>query len=135
VHFATFPHVPNWQISRAGYSSDSSGQTKVCRSIPVSSSRKNRTHEKDLQNGLRKMNEEFRKKIENVEPQQVKAKIRKNRYSFNLPFINIAIINATGFHRNLQKEGNVTFNTSLYEIDRLIEEKQISTIVNEEMDE
>jgi Reverse transcriptase (RNA-dependent DNA polymerase) len=98
-------------------------------------SRQNRTHEKDLQDGLRKMNEELRKEVENVEPQQVKTKVRKNRYPPNLPSIDITVINATGFHRNLRKKGTVAFSTSLYEIDRLIEEKQPSTIVDEETDE
>jgi hypothetical protein len=86
-------------------------------------SRQNRIYEKDLQDGLRKMNEELRKKIENIELQQVKTKVRKNRYPPNLPSIDITIINTTGFHRNLRKKGTVAFSTSLYEIDRLIEEK------------
>ena len=30
-------------------------------------SRENRTHEKDLQDGLRKINEELRKEVENIE--------------------------------------------------------------------
>jgi hypothetical protein len=96
--------------------------------------RKNRTFEKDLRDNLQKMNQELRK-IENIEPQATKAKIRKNRYPPNLPSIDIAMIGAAGYHRNLRKEGTVPFVTSLYEIDRLIDEKQASAIVDEETDE
>ena len=45
------------------------------------------------------------------------------------------MISAVGFHRNLRKEGNVAFITSLYEIDWIIEEKQASTITDEKTDE
>jgi transposase InsO family protein len=93
-------------------------------------SQRNRTFEKDLREDLRKMNQELRK-IEKTEPQPAQTKVRKNRYPPNLPHIDIAVINATGFHRNLRKEGTVAFSTSLYEIDRLIEEKQPSTIVDD----
>jgi len=34
------------------------------------------------------------------------------------------MIGAIGFYRNLRKEGNTLFSTSLYEIDRIIKEKQ-----------
>ena len=45
------------------------------------------------------------------------------------------MIGAVGFYRNLRKEGNVAFIISLYEIDRIIEEKQALTITNKETDE
>jgi hypothetical protein len=45
------------------------------------------------------------------------------------------MINATGFHQNLRKEGTVAFNTNLYKIDRLIEEKQPLTIVDNKINE
>jgi transposase InsO family protein len=86
-------------------------------------SRQGRTFEKDLRDDLRKMNQELQK-IEGIESQDVKMKTRKDRYPRNLPAIDIAMINAAGFHRNLRKEGSVNFITSLYEIDKLIEEKQ-----------
>ena len=69
------------------------------------------------------MNEELRKKVENAEPQQVKTKVRKNRYPPNLPSIDITIINTTGFYQNLRKKRTIAFSISLYEIDRLIKEK------------
>ena len=53
-----------------------------------------------------------------------KIKIKINRYPPNLLLIDIVMIGAVGFHRNLQKKENVLFNTSLYEIDRIIKEKQ-----------
>ncbi|OQD79076.1 hypothetical protein PENANT_c063G05271, partial [Penicillium antarcticum] len=43
-----------------------------------------------------------------------------------LPTIEIAMIGGLGFHRHLQKSENEIFVTSLYEIDRIIEEKQRS---------
>jgi hypothetical protein len=41
-----------------------------------------------------------------------------------LPQFDICGIGAVGFHRNLKQPGTVAFTTSLYEIDRLIEERQ-----------
>ena len=69
------------------------------------------------------MDEELQKKDKEIELPPIKTKIRTNRYPPNLPPIDIAMIGAVGFHRNLRKEGNVAFITSLYEIDRIIEEK------------
>jgi transposase InsO family protein len=81
------------------------------------------------------MNKELRKEFENIELPPIKTKTRTNRYPPNLPPIDIAMIGAVGFHRNLQKEGNVAFSTSLYEIDRMIEEKQALKDDDEETDE
>jgi len=97
--------------------------------------REKRSYEKDLQDSLRKMNEELRKEFENIETPPIRKKIKANRYPPNLPPIDIAMIGAVGFHRNLQKEGNVAFSTSLYEIDRMIEEKQDLKDEDEETDE
>ena len=47
----------------------------------------------------------------------------------NLLHIDIAIINSIRFYRNLRKEGTIAFNTSFYEINRLIEKKQEEQIL------
>ena len=43
------------------------------------------------------------------------------------------MIGAAGFHRNLRRKENTLFSTSLYEIDRILEERQTPT--DEETDE
>jgi hypothetical protein len=96
---------------KVDYSLDSGNQTIVYLPDPAPSphqqllttpnSRENRTYEKDLQNSLRKMNEEFRKEFENIETPPIKTKIKTNRYSPNLSAINIAMIGAVEYHRNL----------------------------------
>jgi hypothetical protein len=43
----------------------------------------------------------------------------------NLPNLNIAYITATSFYRQACKRENVSFYTSLYKLDRLIEDKSI----------
>lgn len=48
---------------------------------------------------------------------------KKIRFPDNLPKIDIAAIGGVGFHRNVQKKGTTVFSTSLYEIDRILEEK------------
>jgi hypothetical protein len=47
------------------------------------------------------MNKKLRKKFENIEPPPIKIKIGINRYLLNLSLINIAIISAIEYHRNL----------------------------------
>ena len=46
----------------------------------------------------------------------------------NLPPIDIAYIRAKGFYQNITKSNIVTFVTSLYKINHLIEEKEIKAI-------
>jgi hypothetical protein len=46
--------------------------------------------------------------------------------------LDIAIINAEGFYFNFYKNNNEFFGTSLYEIDRLIDERQNPLIATEE---
>ena len=79
------------------------------------------------------MDEELRKEFENVEMPPNKTKIKTNRYPPNLPPIDIAMIGAVRFHQNLQKKENVLFSISLYEIDRIIKEKQ--ALKNKKTDE
>lgn len=81
-----------------------------------------RTHEQDHRDSLRKMNEELRKEIE--EPYTPPPTRERTRYPPNLPPVDIALIGAVGFHRNLQNEGSTLFSTSLYEIDRMLKEDQ-----------
>ena len=48
----------------------------------------------------------------------------KPRYPANLPQIDIAMIGAVGFHRLAQKKENTVFVTSLYEIDRILRDRE-----------
>ena len=43
----------------------------------------------------------------------------------DLPNLDIAHITATSFYRQARKRENISFYTSLYELDRLIEDKSI----------
>jgi hypothetical protein len=81
----------------------------------------NRTFEKDQLRSLQIMERELRKPAaEDAEPQRM---VKEDKpLPENLPKIDIAMIGAAGFHRNLKKE-NEAFITSLYEIDRIIEDK------------
>ena len=42
----------------------------------------------------------------------------------NLPPVNIYCISAIGFYQNLKRPNTVTFITSLYEINRIIKDKE-----------
>ena len=52
-----------------------------------------------------------------------RSRIRYTPLRENLPAIDIAQISATGFHFNLYRPENEVFYTSLYEIDRILEER------------
>src|SRR5208282_4967836 len=73
------------------------------------------THEWDLRDNLRKMDQELKGSIA-VSP----TKVSDNCSYQALPAIDIKEIGAVGFHYNLCKQENEFFSTSLYEIDRLI---------------
>ena len=49
----------------------------------------------------------------------------------NLPTVDIYCIGAVGFSRHLKQPGTTAFVTSIYEIDRVIEEKEIKAIRKE----
>ena len=49
--------------------------------------------------------------------------VKKTRFPDNLPKINIAAIRKVGFYRNALKKKSTVFITSLYEINRILEEK------------
>jgi len=42
----------------------------------------------------------------------------------DLPLVDVCCIGAVGFYRNLIQPNAITFTTSLYEIDRIIKEKE-----------
>jgi len=42
----------------------------------------------------------------------------------DLPLVDICCIGAVGFYRNLVQPDTIAFTTSLYEIDRIIKEKE-----------
>ena len=63
------------------------------------------------------------KRIENPKPQNTAQKpaIKK---PMDLPHIDIYYINTIGFHQNLVQPNTIAFTTSLYKLNRLIEEKE-----------
>lgn len=79
-----------------------------------------RTYAQDRRDAVAKMNRALAdKQSEPVKPRPR----RKEQQSMPCP-IEIAMIGAAGFQRHIEKSDNEIFFTSLYEIDRIIEEKQ-----------
>lgn len=79
-----------------------------------------RTYTQDLQNSLRKMEQE----LGDPSPKSTKPQRRRLTTREMLPIIDIAHISATGFHFNLYRPENEVFQTSLYEIDRILERRE-----------
>ena len=77
------------------------------------------THQKDLQSNINKIN----KKLTGGDPLPQPRPVKKTRFPDNLPKINIVIIRKIGFYRNALKKESTVFVTSLYEINRILEEK------------
>ena len=63
------------------------------------------------------------KRIVNPRPQITAQKTAVKKLT-DLPPINICCIGAVGFYRNLVQPDTVAFTTSLYKINKLIEEKE-----------
>ena len=75
----------------------------------------------DRKDNLRKMERELRKTINPI-PQTTARRTPKK--PTDLPPVDVCCIGAVGFYRNLVQPDTVAFTTSLYEIDRMIEEKE-----------
>jgi hypothetical protein len=84
----------------------------------------NHTERIDRQDNLRKMEHELQGKPTAT---RITAKITAKRPT-NLPPVDIYCIGAVGFYRTLIKPNVTPFVTSLYEIDRIIEQKEIEAI-------
>ena len=78
-----------------------------------------RTHAQDLQKSFRKMEKELRE----LPKSPPRPRIRQTAQEL-LPVVNIAQISATGFHFNLYRPENEVFQTSLYEIDKILAERE-----------
>ena len=76
------------------------------------------THAQDLNNSLRKMEQELQAVTKVVTMPPPRTTSQKD-----LLTIDIAQISAVGFHFNLYRPENEVFQTSLYEIDRILEER------------
>ena len=79
---------------------------------------KTRTYKQSLQKSLRRMERE----LQYSPPKPRKPSGRPSTRDV-LPKIDIAQISSTGFHFNLYRPENEVFQTSLYEIDRILEER------------
>ena len=77
------------------------------------------THQKDLQSSINRINKE----LAGGDPPPQPRPVKKTRFPDNLPKIDIAAIGGVGFYRNALKKESTVFVTSLYEIDRILEEK------------
>jgi hypothetical protein len=63
--------------------------------------------------------------LENLLPEARTTPTKPDPPPEDLPDLDIAHITATGFYRQARKKENVSFCISLYELDRLIEDKSI----------
>ena len=84
-----------------------------------------RTEHIDRRDSLQTMERELRIVETPVKPATVLKRSVTARKE--LPRVDIFAIGAAGFRRNLKQTGTVAFVTSLYEIDRILEEKQSQT--------
>jgi hypothetical protein len=82
---------------------------------------RNHTELLDRKNSLRKMEQELQSLTDLARP--AKARKRSASYPANLPKVDVCVISAVGFYRNVTQPGAVVFSTTLYEIDRILEEK------------
>jgi hypothetical protein len=64
-------------------------------------------------------------------PETTPVRPARPRRLKNLPHIDIYCIGAVGFDRTTKQLDSTVFVTSLYEIDRMIEDKEIESIWNE----
>jgi len=83
----------------------------------------------DRQDSLRKMETELRMR---TNPQRAqRTPVRPAKQPANPLPVDICCIGAIGFYRTLTKQDATPFITSLYEIDRIIEEKEAEAIRND----
>ena len=80
----------------------------------------------DRQDNLWKMEQELHKPTASTQPVRIRP-LSTKRFT-DLPPMDIYCIGAEGFTRNLKQLDSIAFTTSLYEIDRVIEEKEIEAI-------
>ena len=99
---------------------------KMSRScLPIRTSLEKHTEHADRQASLRKMEQQFREPTGpecTIRPQGGRTTPR-HQWPDNLPALDICVIGAVGFSRNLARPGATPFVTSLYEIDRILEER------------
>jgi hypothetical protein len=83
----------------------------------------------DWKDGLRKMERELQKgpEVQN-RPETTPVRPARTRRPENLPHVDIYCIGPEGFKRAAKQPNSTVFITSLYEIDRMIEEKEIEAI-------
>ena len=97
----------------------------------------------DVRNNLFKMEKNLKKIMINVKKTvwtAVKKLLRKfvkvdrSQSALNAEsgFINIAALNAVDFYFNLKRRKNEIFSTSLYEIDRILKDRQKPLILTDE---
>ena len=82
-----------------------------------------RTYQQDVEDNLRKMQREL-KGVKTAPIRQKPPRPRTPLLSHDPPIVDIAAISAIGFHFNIYRKDNEVFTTSLYEIDRIINEKE-----------
>ena len=90
------------------------------------------SEQRDRERNLQKMEMEL--KGISAATKRVSKEVSK-RESTPLPPVDICMIGAAGFYRNVTRQGATPFLTSLYEIDRMIEQKEIEGIQSDAEEE
>jgi hypothetical protein len=102
-----------------------SGTDSDVDNIPIAQIRPiwKRTHQQDTKDNLRKMQQELKGVTTTPIPQKPQGS-RTPLLSRDPPTVDIAGISAVAFHFNMYRRDNEVFTTSLYEIDRIINERE-----------
>lgn len=88
-----------------------------------------RTHQDDIRQSLLKMDKELKSLVTSEELQQQQKELDPKPIAPKQPAlgsslsVDIFAVSAAGFHYNMRRKDNLVFSTSLYEIDRLLEER------------
>ncbi len=75
----------------------------------------------DCRNSLQKIEQELQKHTNPSESVKVRKPLAG--YPKNLPKVDICLVNAVGFHRNIAQPRAVVFTTSLYKINCILDER------------
>lgn len=108
-------------------------QLTAVRKSPATECVSRRSERIDREENLQKMENELGGVLTTT---KLVSKRKANRLKpTSPPMVDICMIGAAGFHRNLTRHGAIPFTTSLYEIDRMIERKEIDEIQSDAEEE
>ena len=93
-----------------------------------------RTHRDDTRQNLRRMEDELAGVVVQTTPYKRKPFPKNQSKEHQQVTVDIAGISAEGTHFNMRRADNEAFTTSLYEIDRILEDREVEETDTEEAD-